>query len=123
MAWIVFWLIVGACGLAATYAGYRGRQNTEATIRHGIDKGVITDAESIVKARAKGGVPWPLALIVLGGIHLFAALGIAAFAYILGAYEPESVMPLLAIAAFTAFLALGLLVSGFWLRHALAKRD
>lgn len=123
MAWIVFWVVVGACGLAATYVGYRGRQNTEATIRHGIDKGVITDADAIVKARARGGLPWPMVLIVLGVVHWFAAFGVAVFAQVLGSHEPESVAPLMAIAAFTGFLALGLLVSGFWLRHALAKRD
>lgn len=123
MAWIVFWLVVGVCSLAATYAGYRGRQNTEATIRHGIDNGVIADAEAIVKAREKGGVSWPMALIVLGLIHLFAAFGIVAFSYFLGAFEPESVLPLQGVAAFTAFLALGLLIAGFWLRHALPQRD
>ncbi len=122
MAWVVFWLVVGACGLAATFVAYRGRQNMEATIRHGIDKGVITDAEAIVKARAKGGVTWPMALIVLGVVHVFAAIGAVAFAYFLGSFEPDSVMPLLAVAAFTGVFAIGLLIGGFWLRHALAPR-
>lgn len=123
MAWIVFWLVVGACGLAATFFSYRGRQHMEATIRHGIDKGVITDAEAIVTARAKGSVTWPMALIVLGVVHVFAAIGIVAFSYFLGAFEPDSVMPLRAIAAFMAFFAIGLLAGGFWLRHALTPRD
>lgn len=123
MAWIVFWLVIGVCSLAAMYVGHRGRQTMEETIRHGIDKGMIVTAEAIVQARSKGGVSWPMALIVLGVIHLFAAFGIVAFSYFLGAFEPESVLPLQGIAAFTAFLALGLLISGFWLRYALAKRD
>jgi len=123
MAWIVFWLVVGACGLAATFAGYRARQGIEETIRQGIDKGVIADPDAIIRARAKGGVPWPLALIALGVINLFAGLGIGAFGYFIGVDEPESLLPLLGIAAFVGLLGSGLLISGIWLSRALSKRD
>lgn len=122
MAWIVFWLAVAVTAITSIFLGHRARQNMEATIRHGIDKGVISDAAGIATARLRPTVPWPMWLIVFGVLHVFAGVGIGIFAYFIGVFEPDSLMPLVGIAAFTFVLGLGFLVAGFWLRRAL-KRD
>lgn len=119
MGWIAFWAVIGVCGLAVTVTSYLSRREEERTIRQAIEKGAVMDAETIAKLKAPRGLAWPQRLIVLGVIVLFAAIGIAAFALVLSAHEPESVRPLLAIAAFTGFLGGGLLASGAWLRRAL----
>lgn len=118
MAWVVFWIVLGVCALALTYTSYLARRDTEATIRQAIEKGVVADAETIARLSAPRGLGWPKRLIALGVITLFSTFGIASFALILGGQEPESVMPLLAIASFTLCLAAGLLVAGVWLTRA-----
>lgn len=120
MGSIVFWVVLGVCALAFTLTSYLARRDTETTIRHAIEKGVVADAESIARLKAERGISWPERLIVLGLITLFAAAGVVTFALMLGQTEPESVLPLLGIAAFTAFLAGGLLTAGVWLRRASA---
>lgn len=121
MAWITFWLSAAACGLAAVFASYHARREEEATIRLGIEKGAITDAAGIAQARARKGVPWPARLIVVGFIHLFAALGAAVFAAAMSTFEPESVAPLLGIAGFTGVVALGFMIGGVWLRREVRR--
>ncbi|MGH6951411.1 MAG: hypothetical protein ACREH4_11085 [Vitreimonas sp.] len=115
MAWVAFWTVLGACALAVICTSYLSRRQAEATIRQAIEKGVVADAEAIARLNAPRGLPWSQRLIVLGLVTLFAAAGIATFALVLGAQEPESVSPLLAIAGFTGCLAAGLLVAGGWL--------
>ncbi|HYD88697.1 MAG TPA: hypothetical protein VEA80_14580 [Vitreimonas sp.] len=122
MGWIAFWIVLGVCGLAVTITSYLSRRETEATIRKAIESGAVADAEAIARLKAPSGLSWAQRLTVLGVIALFAGAGVAVFALVLGANEPESVSPLLAIAAFTAFLAAGLLAAGAWLRRASSAR-
>jgi len=117
MASVMFWIVLGVLGLAVTWFGYRARLEAERTIQQAIEKGVLTDAALIPQLK-QAGLPTAQRLTVLGIIALFVAAGVAVFALVLGAEEPESVAPLLAIAAFVGFLALGLLVSGWWVRRA-----
>lgn len=117
MAWVVFWTVLGVCALAVISTSYLSRREAEATIRQAIEKGVVADAEAIARLNAPRGLPWSQRLIVLGLVTLFAAAGIATFALVLGGHEPESVLPIMAIAGFTGFLAAGLLAAGVWLRR------
>lgn len=117
MAVIVFWIVLGVTGLAMGWFSYRSRLEAERTIRQAIERGVLTDAALIPQLR-QAGLRSAQRLIVLGIVAGFVAAGVAVFALVLGGTEPESVRPLLAIAAFTGFLALGLLVSGWWVRRA-----
>jgi Na+/melibiose symporter-like transporter len=113
MASVVFAIVLGVVGLAVSWFGYRARLETERTIQQAIEKGVLTDAALIPQLR-QAGLATGQRLIVLGILALFVAAGVVVFALVLGSQEPESVAPLLAIAAFAGFLALGLVLSGWW---------
>jgi len=122
MGWIAFWVAFTICTLAVTVSGYFVRRDAEATLRRAIEKGTITDAATLARLRHPTGLPWAQRLVVLGVIILFAGAGAVVFACLLGAAEPESLMPLLGIAAFVLFLGAGLLAAGAWLRRDSATR-
>src|SRR5262245_20198422 len=116
MTFVAFWIGLGlfACGIML--AAHLSRRELDKTIRQAIEKGVLVDAEMIARLKAPAGPTWGQRLVVLGIITLFAGAGAGVFAGLIGTFEPESVMPLLAIAAFVLFLGAGVLVSGIWLK-------
>lgn len=115
MAWVVFWVALGLAGVVTSWLGFRRHSEAEKTIRLAIEKGVLTDAQLVAQLRQPSGTPLAHRLTVLGLIAVALAAGVAIFAGFIGREEPESLNPLLGIAAFVGCTACGLLASGWWL--------
>jgi hypothetical protein len=110
---IAFWLFMTVVVVAVVWVAHLRRAESEKTIRQAIERGVAIDSDLIDKLRQASSLSWRQRLIGWGIVTLFLSGGVAAFALFLP--EPQSVGPLLGIAAFFAFIGLGLTVCGVWL--------
>lgn len=118
MATVAFWLALAASAIAVIVTGYLSRLAAERTVRLAIEQGLVKDAETLAKLMAPRGLAWPLRLIVLGLVIVFAGAGVALFALSLHADEPQSTPSMLGIAGFVVLLGAGFLTAGVWLRRA-----
>lgn len=114
---IAIWSFLGLVVVCVTLASHFGRLETERTLRQAIDKGLPLDPPAIERLKRAASMPWAIRLTAIGIFVLFLAAAGAGFALILALQEPESLAPLLAIAAFVGLTGLGLLVCGQWLRR------
>ena len=110
---IAFWVFLTILVAVVSWISHLGRRESEKTIREAIDKGVAVDADLIDKLRRASGVSWRQRLVAWGILTLAVSAGTAVFALLLP--EPESLGALLGIAAFFAFIGLGLAACGYWL--------
>lgn len=116
-----FWAALGAVSVALVIAGTIGRLASERTIRLAIEKGLVSDGQTVRELMQQRGPSWPQRLIVMGIIIGFGALGAAVFAWSLDAQEPESTRALLGVAGFALLLSLGFLTAGGWLMRAQSR--
>jgi hypothetical protein len=110
---IAFWALLTVVVVVTAWISHLGRRESERTIRDAIEKGVAVDAALIDRLRRTSALSWRQRLIAWGIVTIFLSLGVAVFGLLLP--EPESLRPLLGIAAFFALLGLGLGVCGYWL--------
>jgi hypothetical protein len=110
---IAFWAFLTVVVIGTAWISHLGRRESERTIRDAIDKGVAVDGDLIGKLRRASSLTWFQRLIGWGIVTIFLSLGIALFGLLLP--EPESLRPMLGIAALFAFIGLGLVACGFWL--------
>lgn len=114
---LAFWGFVTLVGLSIVWTSHLNRRDVERTIRHAIERGLPLDAQAI--RQFKSGSPAQTApyFIVAGVMLMSIALGLAVFAIIIAPEEPDTLLPLIGIAAFIAFPGLATTLSGFWLRR------
>jgi uncharacterized protein YneF (UPF0154 family) len=116
-----FWAALATVTVAMVIGGVIGRLASERTIRQAIEKGLVSDGQTVRELMQQRGPSWPHRLIVMGIIIVFGALGVAVFAWSLAAQEPESTRALLGIAGFTLLLGVGFLAAGIWLLRSQAR--
>jgi hypothetical protein len=113
---IAFFAMIAAIVVVPRYFKSQERQKMADTIRVAIERGqplppeVVDAMTSDVKA--KGLPPSPQRDLRTGVIWLFVAGGLAAFGVLVGMEEPDATYPLLAFAAFPAFIGAAFVVLG-----------
>jgi hypothetical protein len=112
---LAFWGFIVVVGLSIIWSSHLSRREAERTIRLAIEKGLPLDAETVRRLKSGSPEQTPAYFIVAGTILLSIALGLAVFAFIIAPEEPETLLPLLGIAAFIAIPALAVALSGVWL--------
>lgn len=112
---LAFWGFIAVVGLSIIWASHLSRREAERTIRLAIEKGLPLDAETVRRLKSGSPEQTPAYFIVAGIILLSIALGLVVFAFVIAPEEPETLLPLLGIAAFIAIPALAVALSGVWL--------
>lgn len=114
---LLFWGFITLASLSIVWAQYLSRREAERTIRMALERGLLLNADTIRELRFGSNRRTPVYLIVGGAILLSIAVALTVFAYIIAPEEPETLVPLLAIAAFIAIPSLTIAAAGFWLRR------
>ncbi|HEX2815448.1 MAG TPA: hypothetical protein VHN39_03580, partial [Phenylobacterium sp.] len=86
-----------------------------------IEKGLLTDANSIADLRQPAGLSSAERLMVLGMLVLFASGGLVAGGFALIVLTGARPAPLFALAAFSTALGAGLIYCGRWVRRTRAR--
>ena len=107
---LAFWGFIAAICIAGIWYGLRERQAQYETLRRLIDSGKSID-EGIVKEVLGSKVRVERGLRIGGVITLFAAPGMAVFAFFIGKISEPGYVALLGLAALAAFVGAGLLVA------------
>lgn len=112
---LLFWGFVTLVSLSIVWAHHLSRREAERTIRMALDRGLLLNADTIRELRFGANQRTPVYLAVGGIILLSVALALAVFASIIAPEEPDTLLPLLGIAAFIAIPAFTIAAAGSWL--------
>ena len=112
---LLFWSFVTLASLSLVWASYLSRREAEHTIRMAIERGVPLDVDAIRELRFGSNGSTPTYLTIGGLILLSVSLGLTVFAFVIAPEEPDTLQPLLGIAAFAAIPALTISAAGLWL--------
>ncbi|GEM_PF-6438213 len=117
MGELIFWAVVGAVSLSVVWGAYLSRREAERTVRLALERGVALDVAAIRELRFGSPHRMPVLLLVCGALLLSVALGLAALGVIIAPEEPETLLPLLGLAAFAAIPACALIAVGILMQR------
>lgn len=112
---VAFWIVTGLVCLAVVWSDDRQRARVERTLHAAIERGVALDADTVRALKSGSASAFATQLIVAGVLLISVAMGVAAFAFIIRAEEPDTFSPLMAIAAFLALPSIASATTGIWL--------
>lgn len=112
---LLFWGFVTLASVSIVWAHHLSRREAERTIRMALERGLLLDANAIRELRFGSNQRTPAYLAIGGLILLSVALALTVFAFVIAPEEPDTLLPLLGIAAFIAIPALTTSVIGLWL--------
>lgn len=110
LAALAFWGFIGSIVVAGIWYGIREREAQHETFRRVIESGQPVDQALMDKVL--GGEKVVHRDLKIGGlIVLFTSPGLAVLGYFISLVNEKALMPLLGVAALTAFVGVGLLVA------------
>lgn len=118
---LLFWGFLTLVSLSIVWANHLSRREAERTIQMALERGVLLDAVAIRELRFGANQRTPVYLAAGGVILLSIALALTVFALIIAPEEPDTLLPLLGIAAFVAIPAVTMAMVGFLLTRWMRK--
>lgn len=114
---IAFFAMIAAIVVVPRYFKSLERQKMAETVRAAIEAGQPLPTEVVdamtSSVKSKGLPPSPERDLRTGIIWLFVAAGVAGFGILIGFESPDATYPILAVAAFPAFIGLAFVILGF----------
>ena len=122
LAALAFWGFIAAVVVAGIWYGIREREAQHETFRRIIESGQPVDQALMDKVL--GGEKVLHRDLKIGGlIVLFTSPGLAVLGWFISFIAEKALMPLLGVAALTAFVGVGLLVASKAVEHSDRKND
>lgn len=121
LASLAFWGFIAAVSVAGIWSEIRNKDAQHETMRRIVESGKPVDEAVIDKVFDRNKRP-EHGLFIGGLITLFAAPGFAALGWMLSKQAADALLPLLGVAGLAFFVGIGLILAGFYAKHAY-RRD